>query len=169
MSAVSMEDVPYDANGPRSTIDDMNLVAPISSETFSPTGVMAVMVKQSGDKPFTEPEPVQRWGPAGEPMILWKGAMRDATRLDEFVGLRQGRRVVSVIPGGGWRIRSAAAHERALNEAEGSIHPVIAWAVTEQGQAVPITVGDTHRSRPLVTEPADELASNTCTLELLPP
>lgn len=120
------------------------------SFTFSPTGVLALMAKMQIGEPdeYVEPEPVELWGPQNEPMVIWGGVLRDATALEDFRGLTQGRRLVGVIPGGGWRLHDEGAEE--YPEV-----PVIAWAITAGAKAIPI-IADTHHTASFAGAPADE-------------
>jgi hypothetical protein len=145
----------YAKNSPtESHASDLNAIGQDYSLTFSPTGFVVLLHKgPEGEKTeYIEPEPVHSWGPDAEPMIFWQNELVNARSLSRFRGIRQGRRVAGVLPGGGWQV-AAVDFAASDTDSEGTL-PVIAWVVTEMGTAVPIVPAPTGVA-PLQTALAD--------------
>lgn len=148
---------------------DLSAIGGDYSMTFSPTGFVVLLHKgPKGEKrEYIEPAPVHSWGPFGEPMIFWGNELIDARTAPEFRGLRQGRKVAGVLPGGGWKVASEDFAEPDSDAPEGVL-PVIAWVITEMGTAVPIVPIPTGQS-PLHASVADENVSSDSGAWLIPP
>jgi hypothetical protein len=162
----------YSKNDPSETHSTDGLaIAQDYSMTFSPTGFVALLCKDgSGGKEYIEPEPVLRWGTADEPIIFWDNHMVDATTLEEFRGLRKGRKVAGVVPGGGWSVTAEELDSQDLPKGPDGLAavPVVAWIITEMGTAVPV-VPSPHPAWRFRAEPADENIHSDSPARLIPP
>lgn len=148
---------------------DLFAISQDYSLTFSPTGLVALLCKaDQGGSEYIEPEPVLRWGTEGEPLILWENQLVDARQVTDFRGLRRGRRVAGVLPGGGWTVESEDLRTSDDDESETGVTDVIAWIVTDMGTAVPIIHAPTSDA-PFHSIVADEVSSYGAKALLLPP
>lgn len=160
----------YPKNNPEEFhASNLNAISRDYSMTFSPTGFVVLMSKLPNrqESEYIEPEPVHSWGPFGEPMVFWRNELVDARSLPEFRGLRKGRKVAGVLPGGGWQVTSADFVDRDSDDEEATL-PVVAWIVTEMGTAVPIVHIPTGEA-PLHAAVADEAISAGYPARLIPP
>ncbi|WP_219516808.1 hypothetical protein [Nonomuraea ceibae] len=103
---------------------------------FSETGWTAIF---SGTETETgRMRPVEAWHSAtGVALVVdpQRGALRPVTDWPDFSHLEQGERVVSVIPGGGWR-----AHWNEGYDGTPVTEEVLAWLIHADGRATPISV-----------------------------
>jgi hypothetical protein len=103
---------------------------------FSETGWTAIF---TGTETETgRMRPVEAWDPTtGVALVVdpQRGALRPVTDWLDFSHLERGERVVSVIPGGGWRTHWNEGYDGTpVTEA------VLAWLVHSDGRATPISV-----------------------------
>ncbi|MFD8258686.1 hypothetical protein ACFV19_07010 [Streptomyces griseoluteus] len=74
--------------------------------------------------------PVDAWDDEGEPLVLWRNALRRAQHIEGFRGVRERRQIVGVVPGGGWMTEWQDPDDGAS-----FADPVVAWAVYSDGEA----------------------------------
>ncbi|GAA2338585.1 hypothetical protein GCM10010431_72480 [Streptomyces kunmingensis] len=87
--------------------------------------------------------PVHAWDDDGCALVLWQGQLRRAENLSGFKEVRERRQIVGVVPGGGWMTEWRNPGEESFAD------PVVAWAVYDDGQAVPIDTDSTGEALPL--------------------
>ncbi|MER5319510.1 hypothetical protein [Streptosporangium roseum] len=83
---------------------------------------------------------VEAWEPkTGTALVVdpERGALRPVTDYSDFSHLEKANRVVSALPGGGWRAHWNDEGGAPLTE------PILGWLVTSNGRAAPITVDAT--------------------------
>jgi hypothetical protein len=99
---------------------------------FNLTGWTAVFT--GNDTEIGRMRDVEAWdAETGTALIVdpQRGALRPVTDYPDFSHLEKAHRVVTALPGGGWR---AYWSEEDITE------PILAWLITSNGRATPITV-----------------------------
>lgn len=99
---------------------------------FTATGWIAIFT--GTDVEIGRTRPVEAWHQTtGEALVVdpQRGVLRPISERSDFSHLERAERVVGVVPGGGWRVHW---------NAEGETESVLAWLITENGSATPITV-----------------------------
>ncbi|MEV5937971.1 hypothetical protein [Streptomyces sp. NPDC051994] len=83
-------------------------------------------------------KPVHAWDDQGRALVLLRNRLMRADEMAGFKEVREANRIIGVAPGGGWVITW-------FDEEEGweSSHPVLAWAIREDGSAEAIDTDPT--------------------------
>jgi hypothetical protein len=105
-------------------------------EHFNQTGWIAVFTGTD-----TEPRlvrDVERWDESGVALVVdpARGTLRRVTHWSSFSHLERVKKVVSVLPGGGWSAHWNGERDGGTSLAE----PVLAWLISSDGKATPVTV-----------------------------
>lgn len=79
--------------------------------------------------------PIIAWSDDGAPLVAGSTSLLRGDEIPGFFGLTPADdHYIAAIPGGGWRIRWF------VDEDESFVEPVLAWVITGEGVARPVTI-----------------------------
>lgn len=126
----------YDASRTPGSLSPARCPRITGVEYFNQTGWIAVFAGTDAEPRLVRD--VEQWDEAGVALVVdpARGALRRVTHWSAFSHLERVKKVVSVLPGGGWRAQWNGEHDGAAPLAE----PVLAWLISSDGNATPVTV-----------------------------